>query len=146
MFTAECVRLGVGVVHPLIGRYVLGANMEIKLSRDTENSFSYILYESGSNVGRIHVSLTGSLAKIEDVFVDEIECSPWWFLPFIKWTKSFRGKGYGTALLTHAIQHCKTLGISEIIGEMHGDEQKLTVWYQRFGFVVSEDKSISLRL
>ncbi|EIT7146347.1 GNAT family N-acetyltransferase [Vibrio vulnificus] len=120
--------------------------MEIELIRNTENSFSYILYESGSNVGRIHVSLTGNVAKIEDIIVDEIEYSPWWFLPFIKWTKSFRGKGYGTALLTQAIQHCRSLESSEIIGEMHGDEQKLTVWYQRFGFIVSEDKSISLSL
>ncbi|TOI85026.1 hypothetical protein CGI51_23130 [Vibrio parahaemolyticus] len=139
-------RLWYCVAHPLTGRYVLGGNMEIELIRNTENSFSYILYESGSNVGRIHVSLIGNVAKIEDIVVDEIEYSPWWFLPFIKWTKSFRGKGYGTALLTQVIQYCKSLGSSEIIGEMHGDEQKLTVWYQRFGFIVSEDKSISLSL
>ncbi|ELS3155161.1 hypothetical protein R5D70_004617 [Vibrio parahaemolyticus] len=100
MFKAQCFSAWGSVAHTLTRRYVLGGNMEIELIRNTENSFSYILYESGSNVGRIHVSLIGNVAKIEDIVVDEIEYSPWWFLPFIKWTKSFRGKGYGTALLT----------------------------------------------
>ncbi|HHK8587590.1 TPA: GNAT family N-acetyltransferase [Vibrio parahaemolyticus] len=122
--------------------------MEIKSYYLDENSFGFILYEHGENVGRIHLSLVedGKVAKIVDVIVDETECKPFGFLPFIKWKKSFRSKGYGTALLTKAIQHCKALGISEIIGEMSGDEEKLVVWYERFGFIIREDKSISLSL
>ena len=120
-------------------------SMDIELIRHKGKSFSYIVQAQGLNVGRIHISVFNESAIIEDINVGEIHFKPYRFLPF-KRTISYRGKGYGSALLKSAINNCRELGAKEILGIMHGDEVKLTKLYKRHGFVVNHDHSIYLSI
>ncbi len=120
-------------------------SMDIELIRQKGKSFSYIVRAQGLNVGRIHISISNESATIEDINVGEIRFKPYWFFPF-KRTISYRGKGYGSALLKTAINHCREIGVKEILGVMHGDEVKLAKLYKRHGFAVNYDHSIYLSI
>ena len=68
------------------------------------------------------------------------------WLPFLKFVVYFRGKGYGTKLLVHTIDYCKSQGVKKIQGTAHGDLDRLIPFYKKHGFVVDENNNIELNL
>ena len=39
-------------------------------------------------------------------------------------------------MLEAVISICEKKGLTNLVGEMHGDTERLTTWYQRHGFQV----------
>jgi GNAT superfamily N-acetyltransferase len=98
---------------------------------------SLIAKKGGVRIGYAHISVTQTVATLADIQVSRFKTRPFVLLPFLRRTHNYRGKGVGSALLRRAIAICKEAGITEIVGCIRGDEERLRVWYKRFGFQVN---------
>ncbi len=70
--------------------------------------------DKGSVIGSIGLALDGELESEPSLDAPEIASSgPWVVNLFV--TPQARGRGHGTALLEHAVNHAATLGIDELL-------------------------------
>ena len=104
------------------------------------SGFSYICCECDMPVGKVHVTLKNNVATIADIIVNQRNIPRVPCIPFLRRTVSYRNRGYGSALLNIAIDKCRALGVTRIMGNMHGDIERLSGWYSKNGFdVVGND-------
>lgn len=104
-------------------------------------------------VGYINYSFEGSeVLHLDDLHIEDAAISPpWFFLDFIfiggsfppqRWrTKSFRGRGIGTAIIDFLVNYARANSIIRIEGEVKPhdfkDNPDLPDWYRRRGFIVT---------
>ena len=109
------------------------------------NGCSLIAENEGVRIGYAHVTVSQTVATLQDIKVSFFTTKPFTLFPFYKKTYDYRGKGVGSALLKRVIALCEGARMSEISGRIHGDEEMLRVWYNKFGFEVN-GKEIRLNL
>ena len=96
-------------------------------------------------IGYAHITVSQTVATLTDIQVSDFRTRPFMLFPLYRKTYKYRGKGVGTALLKRVIALCEEARMSEILGRIHGDEEMLKVWYEKYGFKVS-GKEIRLNL
>mgnify|MGYP003386670247 CR=1 FL=1 len=93
--------------------------------------------------GRAQISfIGGGVAQLADIIIRDSEYYPCKYLPFYKKKIRYTRRGYGTRLLDEVVSRCKSRGIIETAGEIHGDINVLTRWYKNNGFEVINEKEI----
>jgi GNAT superfamily N-acetyltransferase len=83
--------------------------------------------------------IDGDTATLADIVIDDRAPNTCRLLNFLcprLFTSNYRGKGLGTLLLGAVCEHFRSAGFTRIDGEMAGDIDRLTVWYEKAGFTV----------
>lgn len=112
--------------------------MNLKYICRLPSGFTY-LYEDGEIVlGRIHVVIDNNVATIADIIVTELIVNRFCFLPYFKKELTYRNQGYGTNLLNATIKKCREIGVTEIVGNIVGETDRLKSWYSRNGFKIND--------
>lgn len=101
---------------------------------DDSASHLYLLEEEGRVVGMLTLSIyhspTGSKAWIEDVVVDD----------------ACRGRGYGRALVAHAIEEAKRAGVKQLMLTSNSLRIAANQLYQAMGFQRKETNCYRMEL
>lgn len=96
---------------------------------------------NGSLVGYAKVSIAGNTANLSDLYVTDKIGYRWpsfMSLPFsFKRKHNFRNNGIGTKLLLRSIDLAKLAGCNQMKGWMHGDIERLQLFYTSLGFEIS---------
>ncbi len=101
------------------------------------SGFTY-LYKDGDTIsGKIHVVIDNNVATISDVIVTQRIVNRFCFLPYFKKELTYRNQGYGTNLLNATINKCREIGVTEIVGNIVGETDRLKSWYSRNGFKIN---------
>jgi GNAT superfamily N-acetyltransferase len=82
------------------------------------------------------LAIDGAHARLVDVNVYRRKARWTWWPPDYYRGVDYRGIGVGTRLLETVIVICEEQGVIRLMGEMHGEIERLTTWYQRHGFEV----------
>jgi len=105
---------------------------------------SVSLYASyqGQRVGYAWLAIDGAHARLIDINVYRHKGWWSWWPPGYYRGVDYRGRGVGTRLLETAIAICEEQGVICLMGEMHGEIERLTTWYQQHGFQVGPGLAI----
>jgi GNAT superfamily N-acetyltransferase len=124
-------------VYVLPVRYagLVDSQIEIVYGCGGQSISLYACYR-GERVGYAWLSIDGTSAELIDINVYRRESRWSWRPPFYYLGVDYRGKGIGTQLLTTAIGICETQDLHILIGDMHGDIERLSIWFQQNGFQV----------
>lgn len=119
--------------------------MQIIAPEKCDNFPTFILYHHNRRIGHAYLSLSGSTAKLADIYILNKKF-PLPFFPFIRVRRNFRNRGYGTLLLKRIVEFCREHGIQQIYGQIVGDRPKLVSWYHRNGFTITDETTITMDL
>jgi len=97
-------------------------------------------------VGYCNLLRYGDTVKIADIIIYDHRRPFWKLFPYFKTGKNYRSRGFGSALLKHAIKYCKDRNIVEILGNAQGDLDVLIPWYEKHGFTVGKGNKLHLKL
>jgi len=93
-------------------------------------------------VGHVYVVIEGAEATVQDIYLQEQIPIPGGFVRRLLGRPrfvSFRGLGWGTKLLTAALEALSVTDISMVRGEaVGGDSPQLLRWYRSLGFQVDD--------
>lgn len=89
--------------------------------------------------GLAQVSIDGDRARLGHIYVLDLRVQRFEWFPWFKRRINYRGQGLGTQLLQCVVSICRLLGVRELSGEMGGDLDALTRFYQRHGFAVNAE-------
>ena len=96
----------------------------------------------GHVAGHARVTITGSVAELEEIVIYEPEGRAWEsvsrFLR-LRVRKTNRGQGLGTRLLDEVLSHLRGLGVASVQGVIRGDRARLVRWFRSAGFNVNEE-------
>ena len=95
-----------------------------------------------NQIGIAKLTRNGTIAKLADIQITDIEI--YWFalVPFIKKRLSYKGKGYGSQLLNAVVEYCTSQKIERLEGDVVGNLDFLIPWYKRHGFRVEGGNKI----
>jgi hypothetical protein len=106
---------------------------------------SLIAYNvDGEKVGHAHLSVNNNIATLADIVTNSFSVPYFSMLPFLRQKICYRNKGVGSKLLEKVIDLCKSSGISDLKGDMHGEIDRLESWYSLYGFTITRNQ-ITLR-
>ena len=122
--------------------------MEVEIEEiNRDHGFTLIMSDGELTFGRAHVVFNDDRkAQLADIIITEAEASPYPLLKFYKKKVSYRRQGYGTRLLNEVVSRCKSKGIVEIVGDIHGDPRVLLPWYEKNGFEIINGVEILYKL
>ena len=104
---------------------------------------------SGHVAGHAQVTITGSVAELNDIMIYErarLPLGPLARLLGLRGHENYRGQGLGTKLLEEILAHLRGRGIATIEGVMKGDTARLARWFRAAGFHVNEESGRFRRL
>ena len=109
-----------------------------------EGAHSASLYAryQGQQVGYAWLAIDGASARLIDINVYHRKGRWSWWPPFYYRGQDYRGQGIGTRLLERVIEICLAQGMDHLVGELHGDIDRLSGWYQRHGFQIGPGLAI----